>query len=111
MPWWVVPSLAYLIVFVFAAALAASCVVGNDTLRTQMFSTAVTLAVAATSFYFGSSAGSEKKDTTIASSSAALATSSPTQPLATQTAPQTTPQDTADAAAAAEALRLKTAAP
>jgi hypothetical protein len=78
MPWWVVPSLSYLIVLIFAGALFASCVMGNDTLRTQMFSATVALATVAVSFYFGSSKGSQDKDATIAAQGASLATSLPT---------------------------------
>jgi hypothetical protein len=78
MPWWVVPSLSYLIVLIFAGALFASCVMGNDTLRTQMFSATVALATVAVSFYFGSSKGSQDKDATIAAQGASLATSIPT---------------------------------
>jgi hypothetical protein len=117
LPWWIVPSLAYLIVIIFAGALAASCFFGNDTLRTQMFSTAVVLATAAVSFYFGSSSGSEKKSDLIALDSAnkssSLASSTPAiaAPPVQLLATQATNQDIANAAAAAEALRIKTAAP
>jgi hypothetical protein len=97
LPWWVVPSLAYLMVLIFAAALAASCFLGNDTLRTQMFSTSVALAVGAAGFYFGSSKGSQDKDSTIAAQGASLATSTPAE----------IPQS---AAQVAEALRQKTGA-
>jgi hypothetical protein len=78
LPWWVVPTLSYLILLIFAGALVASCVMGNDTLRTQMFSATVALATVAVSFYFGSSKGSQDKDATIAAQGASLATSIPT---------------------------------
>ncbi len=77
MPWWVLPGLAALVLMVFAGALAASCFVGDGTLRTTMFTAAVTLATGACGYYFGSSAGSQKKDETIAAANAALAQSTP----------------------------------
>jgi hypothetical protein len=74
----------------------------------------ITLATTSVGYYFGSSSGSDKKSDVIASDSAnksaSLANSTPALTPAPITT-QTTPQDTADAAAAAEALRLKTAAP
>jgi len=73
----VMPVIALVVLAIFAAALAASCFLGNDTLRTQMFTGALTLATGVAGYYFGSSAGSAKKDDTIAASSAALATSTP----------------------------------
>jgi hypothetical protein len=98
MPWWVVPSLSYLIVLIFAGALFASCVMGNDTLRTQMFSATVALATVAVSFYFGSSKGSQDKDATIAAQGASLATSIPTSadenPVLNPSPPPTPPPST-----------------
>lgn len=66
LPWWVVPALAGGILTIFAGALVASCFVGDTTLRTTMFTGALSLATGAAGFYFGSSAGSQKKDDTIA---------------------------------------------
>jgi hypothetical protein len=79
---WVMPVIAVSVLGIFAGALAASCFLGNDTLRTQMFTGALTLAAGVASYFFGSSAGSAKKDDTIAASSAALAISSPVIPAA-----------------------------
>lgn len=61
-PWWVLPGLAAVILTIFGGALAASCFMDNDTLRTTMFTASVTITTAAVSYYFGSSAGSQKKD-------------------------------------------------
>jgi hypothetical protein len=66
------------------------------------------LAMLAGGYWLGSSNSSQKKDDTTAALGAALATSTPAPPAPL---PPATSQDTADAAAAAEALRLKTAAP
>jgi hypothetical protein len=76
-PWWVLPALACMAQVIFAGALAASCFLGDNTLRTQMFTGALTLATAAAQYFFGSSAGSQKKDDTIAANSVALASSAP----------------------------------
>jgi hypothetical protein len=77
LPWWVLPSLALGVLMIFAGALVASCFVGDTTLRTTMFTAAVTLATTAVGFYFGSSNGSQRKDETIATQGAMLATSTP----------------------------------
>lgn len=76
-PWWVVPGLAGMILLIFAGALAASCVIGDTTMRTTMMTGALQLAGVAAGYYLGSSASSQKKDETIAASSAALAASAP----------------------------------
>lgn len=94
-PWWVLPGLAAMILFIFGGALAATCFMDNDTLRTQMFTGAFGLATAAVAYFFGSSAGSQKKDDaaavsmlkkdeTIATNTAALAASVPAPPQGTQ---------------------------
>lgn len=75
-PWWVLPGLAGMILFIFGGALVASCFLGNDTLRTTMFTAAITITTAAVSYYFGSSAGSQKKDDTLAQ----VATNTPPPP-------------------------------
>lgn len=80
MPWWVLPGLAGVILVIFAGALVASCFVGDGTLRTAMFTAAVTLATTAGGFYFGSSNGSQRKDDTIAAANVALAQSTPVTP-------------------------------
>ena len=95
MPWWILPSLALLILLIFAGALVASCFVGDSTLRTTMFTAAVTLATGAVGYYFGSSAGSQKKDDQIARSTAALAVSTP--PTATITRTETVPDSSGGA--------------
>ena len=65
LPWWILPSIAALVLVIFAGALAASCFLDDNTLRTQMFTGAYGLATGAVGYYFGSSAGSAKKDDTI----------------------------------------------
>ena len=82
-PWWVKPALAAYAMTIFAALAGASCFIGDNTLRTTMFTAAVTLLLAASAYYFGSSAGSDKKDNTIAANTAALASSTPAPPPAT----------------------------
>lgn len=77
MPWWVKPALAAYAFTIFAGLAVASCFLGNDTLKTTMFTAAVALLGAAYQYFFGSSSGSEKKDDTNASLGAALATSAP----------------------------------
>ena len=79
-PWWMLPGLAALLLAIFAGALAASCFLGNDTLRTQMFTGALTLATGAAGFFFGSSNGSQKKDDTNAVAMTALANGMPVVP-------------------------------
>jgi hypothetical protein len=69
-PWWVLPGLAGMVLIIFAGALAASCVLQDDTLRTQMFTGAYGLATMSVGYFFGSSAGSAKKDDAIAASAA-----------------------------------------
>lgn len=80
MPWWVKPALGAYAMTIFASLAAASCFIGNDTLRTTMFTAAVALLGAAYQYFFGSSSGSDKKDATIAGTAAALATSVPVSP-------------------------------
>lgn len=85
LPWWVLPSLAALVLLIFAGALTASCFLGDNTLRTTMFTAAVTLATGVAAYYWGSSASSSKKDDTLAATAAALATSTPATPITTTT--------------------------
>jgi hypothetical protein len=59
-----------MVLTIFAGALAASCVLQDDTLRTQMFTGAYGLATMSVGYFFGSSAGSAKKDDAIAASAA-----------------------------------------
>ncbi len=80
LPWWVLPSLAAAVLAIFAGGLVASCFVGDGTLRTTMFTAAVTMATGVVAYYYGSSAGSAKKDETIAANSTALAASTPPPP-------------------------------
>ena len=89
LPWWVLPGLATLLLLIFAGALVASCYLDDKTLRTQMFTGALTLATGAAGYFFGSSAGSQKKDDQIARSTAALAVSTP--PVTTVTRTETAP--------------------
>jgi hypothetical protein len=88
LPWWVLPGLAQSVLMVFAGALAASCFLVNETLRTQMFTGSLTLAATAGGYFFQSSNGSQRKDDvaaatsvkqaeTIAAQGAALAVSTP----------------------------------
>ncbi len=86
-PWWVLPGLALAGEAIFAGAVVASCFVGDSTLRTTMFTGALTLGAMGAQYFFGSSAGSQKKDETIAASSAALAVSSPAPPAAAPDSP------------------------
>lgn len=62
--------LGAMILTIFGGTLAASCFVGDTTLRTTMFTAAVTITSQAVGYYFGSSAGSSKKDETIAAQAA-----------------------------------------
>lgn len=84
-PWWMLPGLATMAMLIFAGALAASCFLDNETLRTQMFTAAAVGFGTSLGFFFGSSAGSQKKDETIAAGTAALAVSSPAVPPGTTT--------------------------
>lgn len=65
-PWWVLPGLALTVLVIFAGALAASVLLDDNTLRTQMFTGAYGLATLSVGYFFGSSAGSTKKDEAIA---------------------------------------------
>lgn len=87
-PWWVLPGLAAMVIGIFGGALAATCFMANDTLRTQMFTAAAVGFSSALGYFFGSSAGSQKKDDltaasmlkkddTIATNTVALASSAP----------------------------------
>lgn len=69
-PWWVLPGLAVVAMTIFGGGLAASAFMADGTLRTAMFTGALTLATGAMQYFFGSSAGSQRKDDTIAASSA-----------------------------------------
>lgn len=95
-PWWVLPGLALAVLVIFAGALAASCILTDDTLRTQMFTGAYGLATLSVGYFFGSSAGSTKKDDaiaataikaneTIADQGKALAATAPTAVAVSQT--------------------------
>lgn len=99
-PWWVLPGLAAMVLLVFAGALAASCALADNTLRTQMFTGAYGLATLSMGYFFGSSSGSARKDdviaasgaakdATIASNAASLAISAPVAPIATVTTTKT----------------------
>ncbi len=61
-PWWMLPSIGTMVLAIFAGALAASCFMDNDTLRTQMFAIAGSGFTMMLGYFFGSSAGSQKKD-------------------------------------------------
>lgn len=76
-PWWANYALGGAILVVFAGALAASCMIGNDTLRTTMLTASVTLASMVAGYFFGSSQSSAKKDDSLAAANAALAQSTP----------------------------------
>jgi hypothetical protein len=95
LPWWILPSLAIVLLLIFAGALVASCFLDDKTLRTQMFTGALTLATGAAGYFFGSSAGSQKKDDQIARSTAALAVSTP--PVATVTRTEIAPDSSGGA--------------
>jgi hypothetical protein len=68
LPWWVMPGLGAMVLVIFAGAVAASCFVADNTLRTTMFTATITMAAAVIAYYWGSSAGSQKKDDVIAAS-------------------------------------------
>lgn len=95
-PWWTLPGLALAVLIIFAGALAASVMLEDNTLRTQMFTGAYGLATLSVGYFFGSSAGSSKKDEaiaataikaneTIAKQGEALAVSAPAVPAVTTT--------------------------
>jgi len=71
MPWQVLPALGLVVLLIFAGALIASCYLGDDTLRTQMFTGAYGLATLVLGYFFGSAIGSKGKDATIAAMAAA----------------------------------------
>lgn len=89
LPWYILPSLATIVLLIFAAALIASLFLKNETLQTQMFTGAYGLATMAVGYFFGSSAGSAKKDDAAAADSLrkteALAGSAPVGPITTKT--------------------------
>lgn len=66
LPWWVLPSLGASVLLIYAGSIIASCFIDNDTLRTTMFTSVITLASSVVAYYYGSSAGSAKKDETLA---------------------------------------------
>jgi len=70
LPWYALPSLAVMVMTIFAGALVASIFTHNETLQTQMFTGAYTLAAMAAGYFFGSSAGSAKKDDALAEGAA-----------------------------------------
>ena len=90
-PWWAVWAMAYTVILAFIAAIFVFR--DPDNSKTLLIAL-VTLTTGAAGFYWGSS-----KDTE--SNTAALATSTPAQPL--------TAHDEAEANAAADALKAKTA--
>jgi hypothetical protein len=96
LPWWVLPLLGAMTLGIFAGALTASCFVGDTTLRTTMFTAAVTITSQAVGYYFGSSAGSSKKDETIA---AQAATAPGATPVVTLPGQQTVVETTAPSGA------------
>ena len=81
LPAWTLPGLASLILLIYAGVLVAVFFLPNDTLRTNLYSSAPIVVMAAVNYFFGSSAGSAKKSDTIATDSAAksvaLANSAP----------------------------------
>jgi hypothetical protein len=74
-PWWMLPTLGWYVLTIFAGALVASCFMDNDTLRTQMFAVAASGFTATIGFFMGSSMGSQKKDDALVAQAA-----SPSQP-------------------------------
>jgi len=89
LPWYILPSLATIVLIIFGGALVASLFLKNETLQTQMFTGAYGLATMAVGYFFGSSAGSAKKDDAAAADSLrktdALAGSAPAAPVVTTT--------------------------
>ena len=61
-PWWARYVLAGAALAVFAGATVASAFLGNDTLRTTMFTATIALASGAVGYFYQSSIGSAKKD-------------------------------------------------
>lgn len=71
------PSLAFIVLLIFAGALVEACVIGDTALRAGLMGGALSMATTAVGFYFGSSVGSQKKDETIAKAASDLAISTP----------------------------------
>lgn len=65
-PWWVLPSLAVIVLGIVAAALVASCFFEDGSIRNVLFGGVLAFGSQVISYYFGSSSGSAKKDDTIA---------------------------------------------
>ena len=65
-PWWVLPTLAVIVMAIYTGALAASFFVQDTTLRNILFGGALSQATMVVSYYYGSSSGSAKKDDVIA---------------------------------------------
>lgn len=106
-PWWVLPGLAGVVLVIFAGALAASCFLDDNTLRTQMFTGAYGLATMSVGYFFGSSAGSAKKDDAIASVVAKGPPAQVTTTMTTKTEPATSATDVAPAKPATTTTEVK----
>jgi len=89
MPWWALPGLGLVVLLSFDGALVASCFLGDNTLRTQMFTAAAVSVGTILGYFFGSAVGSRGKDATIAAAmrGAPPATTPPIAAIAPAPAP------------------------
>lgn len=63
---WMGPVIGVVVIVIYAMALAASFMWGNESLQVQMTTSVIPITMMVISFYYGSSAGSQKKDETLA---------------------------------------------
>lgn len=90
-PWWALYALAAAVLAVFAAALGAAYIAGDEKLAENLSIGALGAMTMALGYFFGSSQGSQKKDETIAAQGAALAVSAPVAPVAPAAPPAVPP--------------------
>lgn len=113
-PWFVLPSLAALVLLIYAGTLVASCFFADNTLRNMMFGSSPPMAMFVLGYFFGNSVGKVSSDAaaaatsikqaeTIAEQGKALAVSAPPPTVTTVTSdPGPPPKTTVTTAPAPE---------
>ena len=106
LPWFVLPSLAAMVLLIYAGTLVASCFFADNTLRNMMFGSSPPMAMFVLGYFFGNSVGMAKRDEvaaatsvkqaeTIAEQGKALAASAPAPATVTTTTVDPGPPPTA----------------